>query len=149
MNSTRSSEKLRNAALAFDEALESKNLSAVLESFTDDCEVELIGIKLSGREGVTKWFNWIFEHLAEIKFAPITIIVEGNIFFEEFKAKATFHDGEEAQSKQAVVLVFENSKIKSLRLYFDRLDFSGAVAKDVISKTIMREIVNKSLEGLR
>ena len=45
--------------------------------------------------------------------------------------------------------MFENSKIKSLRLYFDRLDFSGAVAKDVISKTIIKEIVNKSLEGLR
>jgi hypothetical protein len=33
-------------------------------------------------------------------------------------------------------------------MYFDRLDFSGAVAKDVISKTIVREIVKKSVEGL-
>jgi ketosteroid isomerase-like protein len=149
MNSTRSSEELRDAALAFDEALERKDLSAILESFTDDCEIELLGIKLFGRQGARRWFNWIFEHVTEIKFLPMTIMVEGNTFFEEFMVKATFHDGEEAQSRQVVLLVFENSKIKSLRLYFDRLDFSGVVAKDIISKTIIREIVNKSLEGLR
>jgi len=33
-------------------------------------------------------------------------------------------------------------------MYFDRLDFSNAVAKDVISKTIVKELVTKSLEGL-
>ncbi|MDX1814287.1 MAG: hypothetical protein R3319_05800, partial [Candidatus Bathyarchaeia archaeon] len=87
-------------------------------------------------------------HVATIKFVPITIIVEGNTFFEEFIVEAKFHDGEEARSKQAVVLVFEDSKIKSLRMYFDRLDFSSSVAKDVISKTIVKELVNKSLEGL-
>jgi hypothetical protein len=44
--------------------------------------------------------------------------------------------------------VFENLKVKSLRMYFDRLDFSSSVAKDVISKTIIRELLRKSLEGL-
>ena len=58
------------------------------------------------------------------------------------------HDGEEARSKQAVVFVFEDLKIKSLRMYFDRLDFSGLVEKDVVSKTIFKELVRKSLEGL-
>ncbi len=57
-------------------------------------------------------------------------------------------DGEKACSKQAEVLVFENLKIKSLRIYFDRLDFSSSVAKDVISKTIVKQLVKKSLEGL-
>ena len=45
-------------------------------------------------------------------------------------------------------MVFEGLKIKSLRMYFDRLDFSGSVAKDVVSKTIVKELVKKSLEGL-
>jgi ketosteroid isomerase-like protein len=90
----------------------------------------------------------IHTHVAEIKFLPVTIMVEGNTFFEEFTAEAKFHDGEKARSNQAVVLVFENLKIKSLRMYFDRLDFSSAVAKDVISKTIVRELVKKSLEGI-
>jgi hypothetical protein len=75
-------------------------------------------------------------------------MVEGNTFFEEFIVEAKFHDGEEAHSKQAVVLVFEDLKIKSLRMYFDRLDFSGSVAKDVVSKTIVKELLKKSLEGL-
>jgi hypothetical protein len=75
-------------------------------------------------------------------------MLEDNTFFEEYFVEAKFHDGEEARSKQTVVLVFENLKIKSLRMYFDRLEFSSSVAKDIISKTIVGELVRKSLEGL-
>lgn len=148
MNNPFSSKEIRKVAMAFDKALESKNLNAILERFSDDCEIELLGIKLSGKEGARKWLNWLFVHLANIKFLPITIMVDGNTFFEEFKVLARFHDGEEVQSKQAVVLTFDNLKIRSLRMYFDRLEFSSSVAKDVISKTIVREIVKTSIEGL-
>jgi ketosteroid isomerase-like protein len=148
MNSAQSSGEIRKVAMAFDKALESKDLQAVTEKFADDCEIELLSVKLFGKEGVRKWFSWLYRHVAEIEFLPVTIMVEGNTFFEEFTVEAKFHDGEEARSNQAVVLVFENLKIKSLRMYFDRLDFSSSVAKDVISKTIFRELVKKSLEGL-
>jgi ketosteroid isomerase-like protein len=148
MGNANSSEEIHRVALALDKALESKDLQAIMEKFADDCEIELLGVKLHGKEGVRKWFNWIYKHVAEIEFLPVTIMVEGNTFFEEYIVKAKFQDGEEARSNQAVVLVFENLKIKSLRMYFDRLDFSGSVAKDIISKTIVRELVKKSLEGL-
>jgi ketosteroid isomerase-like protein len=148
MHKADSSEEIRKIAIALDEALESKDLEAVMEKFVDDCEIELLSVKLHGKQGVRKWFNWIYKHVAEIKFLPVTIMVEGNTFFEVFTVEAKFHDGEEARSNQAVVLVFEDLKIKSLRMYFDRLDFSSSVAKDVISKTIVRELLKKSLEGL-
>ncbi len=148
MDNAISSEKICRVAMALDKALESKDLQAIMEKFADDCEIEFLSVKLLGKEGVRKWFNWIYKHVAEIEFLPVTIMVEGNTFFEEYIVKAKFQDGEEARSKQAVVLVFENSKVKSLRMYFDRLDFSSSVAKDVISKTIVRELVKKSLEGL-
>jgi ketosteroid isomerase-like protein len=148
MDKANLSEEMRKVALAFDDALENKDRQAILEKFTDDCEIELLSIKLKGKEGAEKWLDWLYKHIAEIKFLPVTIMVEGNTFFEEYVVEAKFHDGEQARSNQAVVLVFENLKIKSLRLYFDRLDFSNAVAKDVISKTIVKELVKKSLEGL-
>ena len=148
MDKANLSEDMRKVALAFDDALENKDREAILEKFTNDCEIELLSIKLHGKEGVEKWLDWLYKHIAEIKFLPITIMVEGNTFFEEYVVEVKFHDGEAARSNQAVVLVFENLKIKSLRLYFDRLDFSNAVAKDVISKTIVRELIKKSLEGL-
>jgi ketosteroid isomerase-like protein len=148
MDKTRSSDEIREVAMALDRALERKDLQAVTEKFADYCEIELLGVKLLGKEGAKKWFNWINMHVASIKFVPVTIMVEGNTFFEEFIVEAKFHDGEGTRSKQAVVLVFEDLKIKSLRMYFDRLDFSGAVAKDVISKTIVSEIVKKSVEDL-
>ena len=145
MSSVHSSEEMRRVALDFDRALENKDVQAVMEKFADDCEIELLGVKLSGRAGAEKWVSWLYTHVAEIDFQPVTIMVEG---FEEFRVKAKFPDGEEVYSNQAVVLVFENLKIKRLRLYFDRLDFSGSVAKDVVSRTIVKEIVKMSLEGL-
>ena len=148
MNNSDSSEEARKVALALDNALENRDLQGVMDKFADDCEIELLGVKLFGKEGLGKWVNWMYKHVAEIKFLPVTIMVEGNTFFEEFVVKAKFHDGEEASSNQTVVLEFENLKIKSLRMYFDRLDFSGAVAKDVVSKTIVKELIKKSLEGL-
>ena len=143
-----SSEEIHNVAMSFDKALEKKDMQAIIETFADDCEIELLGVKLFGKAGAKKWFSWLYKHVSEMKLIPVTVMIEGDIFFEEYIVKAKFYDGEEASSSQAEVLVFENLKIKSLRMYFDRLDFSRSVAKNVISKTIVRQLVKKSLEGL-
>ena len=143
-----SSEEIHNVAMSFDKALEKKDMQAIIETFADDCEIELLGVKLFGKAGAKKWFSWLYKHVSEMKLIPVTVMIEGDIFFEEYIVKAKFYDEEEASSSQAEVLVFENLKIKSLRMYFDRLDFSRSVAKNVISKTIVRQLVKKSLEGL-
>jgi hypothetical protein len=144
-----SSEAILQIAQNLDKAIENKNFESVLSKFVVDSEIELLGVKLRGREGIEKWMKWQFQHIAKIEFVPITKMVSGNIFFEEYIAKAELHDGKEIRSKQAVVLRFKNGKIKNLRLYFDRLDFADAVAKDVISRTIIKELVKKSIEGLK
>ena len=148
MNKVNSSEEIHEVAKAFDNALENKNLQVIMDTFAEDGEIKLLGVKLFGKAGAKKWFSWLYTHVAEMKLLPVTIMVEGNTFFEEYIVKAKFYDGEEASSNQAEVLVFENLKIKSLRIYFDRLDFSSSVARDVISKTIVNQLVKKSLEGL-
>jgi ketosteroid isomerase-like protein len=143
-----SSEAILKTALNLDKAIENRKFESVLSKFSEDCEVELLGVKLSGKDGVKKWMEWQFKHIAKVEFAPVTKMVSGNIFFEEFMVKAKLHDGEEIRSKQAVVLQFKGSLITNLRLYFDRLDFADSVAKDVVSKTIVKELVKKSIEGL-
>jgi ketosteroid isomerase-like protein len=143
-----SSEAIFKTALNLDEAIEKRNIESVISKFSTDCEIELLGLKLKGRDGVKKWIEWQFKHISKIDFIPITKMVSGNTFFEEYIAKASLYDGEEIQSKQAVVLQFKNKLITSLRLYFDRLEFADAVAKDIISKTIVEELVKKSIEGL-
>lgn len=148
MDSVHLSEEIRKAALAFDDALENKDLPKVLEGLADDCEIELLGVKLRGKEGAKQWYNWMYKHVAALKFLPITILVDGNTYFEEFTVEATLHDGQKARSSQTVVVAFENLKIKSLRMYFDRLDFANAVAKDIISKTIIEQLKKRTLEGL-
>ena len=143
-----SSDEIRKAAKDFDNAVESRNIDRILSSFTDDCEIEILGQTLDGKEGVQKWIDWLYKHLKQIKFQPITTLVDGNIFFEEFIIRARLPNMVGVKSKQAEVLVYENYKIKSLRLYFDRLDFADAIVKEPFSKVIANRIIKKSLAGL-
>ena len=148
MEKKQSAEKIRQVAMDFDNAIESRNFEKALSAFASGCEIELLGVKLTGLEGARRWMNWLFEKVASIRFQPITIMVDGDTFFEEFVAIAKLDDGREIHSKQAEVLIYEDYKLKSLRLYFDRLDFSDAVAKDFISKAIVKQLIKMSLKGL-
>ncbi|NHJ49994.1 MAG: nuclear transport factor 2 family protein [Asgard group archaeon] len=141
-------DEIKKVAMDLDNALERMNIDEILPFFTDDCSVQLLDVKLSGKEGVKKWLLWMFKNVAAIKLVPIVIMVEDDVFFEEFIVQAKLHDGSDATSKQAEVLIYEDYKIKDLRLYFDRLDFANAVAKDPISKGIVRKLIKKSLKGL-
>jgi len=148
MEEKQSTDEIRRVAMTLDNAIENKRLDAVLLCFDDDCEIELIRHSLYGKAGVEKWFDWLFKNIRQIKIQPVIIMAEGNILFEEFIIRARLHSGPEIKSKQSEVLVFENDKIKCLRLYFDRLDFADTVAKDPVSKAVVSRILKKSVEGL-
>lgn len=134
--------------MELDNAIESRDFNQIVSFFSDDCEIELMGIKLSGKDGARRWLEWLFDTLVEIKFKPIIIMVEGDVFFEEFILVGTLPNGKIVESKQSEVLVYENYKIKSLRVYFDRLDFADVVAEDFISRKIVRMLISRSLKGL-
>ncbi len=134
--------------MEFDVAIENRDIEMMVNAFSDDCEIELLGVVLKGKDGVRKWLEWLFTHLVEVKFDPVIIMVEGDVFFEEFVVRGTLQDGRVVESKQAEVLIYEDYKIKSLRLYFDRLDFVDAVVDGFISKRIVRMLIKRSLEGL-
>jgi len=148
MEKKQSAEKIRKVAMDFDNAIEKRDFEHALSAFAPDCEIELLGVKLTGLEGARQWMKWLFDKVASIRFEPVTIMVDGDTFFEEFVAIARLDDGREMHSRQAEVLVYEDYKLKSLRLYFDRLDFSDAVARDFISKTIVKQLIKMSLKGL-
>ena len=76
--------KIREIALALDNAIENKNITAILSSFTNNCEIELLRQQLTGKEGVQKWIDWLYHNFRQIKFQPVIIMVEGNTLFEEF-----------------------------------------------------------------
>jgi hypothetical protein len=134
--------------MALDNAIESKNVELALSSFADDCEIELLGVKLTGREGARKWLDWLYKNLAEVRFVPVTVMVDGNTFFREFIVEGKLHNGVKVRSKQAEVLTYENLCIKSLKLHFDRLDSADLAAKGPMSGAISRRLVRTSLRGL-
>ena len=148
MAEKQSTDEIRRVAMTLDNAIENKNLDAVMSCFADDCEIELLRHSLYGKAGVKKWFNWLFKNVWQVKLQPIIIMAEGNTLFEEFIIRVRFQSGPEVKSKQSEVLLFENDKIKCLRLYFDRLDFSDTVTKDPVSKAVVSRVIKKSLEGL-
>ena len=148
MNQNQDENRIKEVAMDLDKAIESKDVDQIVSFFADDCEIELMGIELSGKDGARRWIEWLFDTLVEVKFKPIIIMVEGNVFFEEFILVGTLQNGKVVESKQSEVLVYENYKIKSLRVYFDRLDFADVVAEDFVSRKIVRMLISRSLKGL-
>jgi hypothetical protein len=142
-------ERIRTVAKELDDTLETRDNERILGFFADDCEIELLGITLKGKDGIGKWLDWKYRHVAGYELVPVVIMIEGNVFFEEFLVKARLPDGTALESKQAEVLVYnEDYKVKSLRLYFDRLDFADAVARDPVSRFIVGKLSKTSLKGL-
>ncbi|MFX0079594.1 MAG: nuclear transport factor 2 family protein [Candidatus Hermodarchaeota archaeon] len=145
---TQTKEQILQVAKDFDDVIETRDIERILPFFANDCSIELFSLTLQGHEGARKWFEWMFQHLAEISFVPTTIMVDGNVFFEEFIVHGKLQDGCKVQSKQAEVLVCENLLLKSLRLYFDRLDFAEAVSSSWLNRKIIQKIIKESTKGL-
>ena len=145
-------EKIREVALDLDNTLEAMDKEKVLTFFTEDCEIKFLGKTLKGKDGVMKWLNWLESHgLTEMKLTPINVQVLGNTYLEEFVAKAILEDGTEVEADQCEVLTYENYKVKSLHLYFDRLQYAPMLAtgiKGVVGKPIIKEIEKMTFEGL-
>jgi len=136
-------------AKALDDAIERRDIDSVVKAFAEDCTIEMFGLVLKGTAGVRRWLAWFYDKLASVKLTPITIMIQGNIFFEEFLVEATLKHGGEVRVKQSEVLEYENGKVKSLRLYFDRLELARAVTRDFVSRTLVNRIVALSLKGLQ
>ena len=148
MSQEQSEKEIRRYAKALDDAIEGGDIDEVMSYFSEDCEIELLGIKLSGKEGLRKAFEWIYKYLKDMVLVPITIMVDGDVFFEEFMVKAKVKGGEELQVKQAEVLVYEDYKVKSLRLYFDRLELADAFTSNALERMMVKQLVKESLKGL-
>jgi ketosteroid isomerase-like protein len=148
MNREQSPGKIRKYAKALDDAIEGRNIEEVVSYFCDDCEIEVLGVKLTGKEGLRRAFGWMYKYLKEMVLIPITIMVDGDIFFEEFIVKTKVKGGKEIQVKQAEVLVYEDYKVKSLRLYFDRLELADVFTSNAVERVMVNQIVKASLKGL-
>ena len=144
-----STENILKQAKALDDAIEKRDTEELISYFSDNCEIELLGIKLSGKEGLKKAINWMFRYLNQITLIPITIMVDQNTFFEEFTVKATVKGGKEIQVNQSEVLVYNKEyKVTSLHLYFDRLELAAAYTSNPLEKLMISLINRASLKDL-
>jgi ketosteroid isomerase-like protein len=148
VNREQRQKQIREYAKSFDDAIERRDMKEVVSYFCDDSEIELLGIKITGKEGLRKAFDWIYKYLKEIILVPITIMVDDNVFFEEFRVKAKVKGGKELRVKQSEVLVWEDDKIKSLRLYFDRLELADAFISNFLERIMVKQLIKESLKGL-
>ena len=143
-----SAEKIREMAKALDDAIERDNIEEIVTYFSDDCQIHLPAISLSGHEGLKRAISWMYRYLKEIVLVPNIIIIQGNVFFEEFIVKAKVDD-RSIELKQAEVLEYGiDYKVKSIRLYFDRLQLAQAVSSNFIDKIIIKRINRAFLKGL-
>ncbi len=127
-------ETMHEITLRIDRASEAKDTVTILSCFHENCEIDIPGKKIKGKNEAKKWTEWIYSYFAELRIIPENGFVGGSLFFRKFTLKATLHDGSEISSKQAGVLEFDDQKIKSLRLDFDRADFNRLNFADTLAK---------------
>ena len=148
MTSNQSSIKIRKVAKDLDDAVEKHDIESVMSCFLDDCEVEVFAIVLKGKNHLKKALNWLYDMVGEIKFEPIIIMVNDDVFFEEFILKGHKHD-KKFEVKAAEVLIYKDYKVKTLRLYFDRLQVAKVISKGFFEKFVLNMIDKKSLKDLK
>ena len=142
-------DEIRAVAMQLDNALEAMDKEKVLEFFTGDCEIKFLGKTMKGKAGVIKWLDWMeAKGMTAMKLTPVNIQVIGDTFLEEFKAKAVLADGTEIEAEQCEVLIYEGYKVKSLRLYFDRLQYAPMVAKNFVERGVIKRLDKMTFEGL-
>jgi ketosteroid isomerase-like protein len=118
---------IREAAQRLDDALEARDLAGVVACFDEQCEVEILGMRLRGRDGVRHWLDWVFGQIESLRFEPRLITVDGATLAEEFVVEATLPGGRRrVRSCWAEVLDYDANLVRSLRLYFNPLDFLEA-----------------------
>jgi hypothetical protein len=103
---------------------------------------------LTGHEGLRKAVKWMYRYLKEIILVPVTIMIQNNIFFEEFIVKAKVA-GRDIELRQSEVLEYDTDyKVKSIRLYFDRLELAQAFSSNFIDRILIKQVNKASLRGL-
>jgi ketosteroid isomerase-like protein len=75
--------EIRKRAKMLDDAIEEGNIEKVVSYFCDNCEIELLGVKLTGKDGLRKAFGWMYKYLKKMVLVPITMMVDGDVFFED------------------------------------------------------------------
>lgn len=85
---------------------------------------------------------------AAMKLTPISIQVIGDTYVEEFEARALLADGTEIEAEQCEVLIYEDYMVKSLRPYFDRLQYAPMVATGFFDRVILNRLEKMTFEGL-
>ena len=53
-------EQILKYARALDDAIEQRDIEGVVSCFSDGCEIELPGVKLTGKEGLRKSIGWMY-----------------------------------------------------------------------------------------
>ncbi|UYP48218.1 hypothetical protein NEF87_004503 [Candidatus Lokiarchaeum ossiferum] len=140
---------IKTIAENFDKALTERNIPSILKFFHENCEITTLNVPLKGKEGAQQWLKWLFEKTPQLDFEPVVIISEGNVFYEEFYAIVKLKNGQIIRSHQAETLIFEENKLKILKIFFNPLDFADIVAKDPISKRLIKIIQRKARKGLK
>lgn len=141
-----SESSIRQAASELDEALEAGDLDRIVACFADDCSIELLGVRLHGRDGVRSWLDWVFAHVERIDFDPRVISIDGDTFIEEFGVTGTLATGRRLQGQWAEILTYQDNLVTSLRLYFNPLDFAPALG--VVGRTVGPAAMKLARRGL-
>ncbi len=143
-----SPDDIRDLAAEFDRALARRDLEAARSLFDPECRLDLLGLTLEGGEGAERWLRWLFALLPRIDLEQVSALNEPPVLFQEYVLRTELPAGERIESRQMRVTVWEGSRIKELRLIFDRLDLAPLLARGRLARLLVRRFKQASVARL-
>ena len=116
-------DRTRAAILKLGDCLNRRDAAAACELLAENVLFwePTYGEPRRGRAAVRREFEGFFAMLPDIKFTTLTIMVEGNVAFHEWRYRATYQ-GRPIQLQECAVIQFNaDNLIEEVRIYFDRL----------------------------
>ncbi len=138
----------RRIAERLNRGMEERDMDGVIALFDEACEIELMGIRLSGIKGVQRWLRWTYANFHHLSFSPVLTLVQEGALCQEYVLRARLDAKSRLESRQIKIITFENGKIRNVRIYFDRVDMAESLAQGFAARTLVKSLVKTSIRGL-
>jgi ketosteroid isomerase-like protein len=126
------------------------DVDGTLSFFAENANWQVPEGVFKGKEA-KRYLTWVFKVNRQIKFrdAGMGLVVKGNKAVYEYVMEAVTSEGMKYETPGVCIYEIGDGKIKQHRVLYDRLSIAKQAAKGVVSKRVVKSVLNAMEKGLR